>query len=149
MRETGIVIAISGGAMTVRMNAARPEMCSKCRACEVLGEGKGSVLRVPTLPGIVEGEAVTVEFPETSPWIGIVLVLVLPTSLLVGGVILGSRWTAWVELLGGDADAAGMFLGVPLAVLALLAAHLVDRRYRRHIRVARLLPPEEHQGVES
>lgn len=138
MRETGVVKTISGQRMDVRVEAARPEMCARCRACEVLGQGKEALLRVPAAPGVAVGDTVAVEFPETSPWIGIVFVLALPITLMVAGLILGGRWTWWVELLGGDADFSGIVLGLPLGALAFLVAHLIDRRYLRHVIVTRL-----------
>lgn len=140
MRETGVVTTMSGTTMGVRMEAARPEMCARCRACEVFGEGRESVLRVSVVSGVDVGDTVAVEFPEASPWTGIIFVLALPIVLLVAGIILGGRWAWWVDLLGGDADFAGLVLGVPPAGLAFLAAHLIDRRYKRQITVTRLVP---------
>jgi len=137
MRETGVVRRIDGGRMDVAMDDVRPEVCAKCRACEVFGQGKETVLRVPAVAGLAAGDRVTVEVPEASPWTGIVFVLGLPIALLAVGLVIGSRWAWWVDLLGGDADLAGMALGLPLAVAALLAARRIDRRHFRDVRVTR------------
>ena len=81
MLETGTVTKISNGSMDVLMGAERPEMCARCRACEVLGKGQGSMLHVPAPPNVAVGDVVTVALPEPSPWTGIVLVLALPLGI--------------------------------------------------------------------
>jgi len=140
MRETGTVIQVAGRRMRVRMDAARPEVCKVCRACEAFGQGKETVLRVPRVEGLDVGDRVAVEVPEGGPWLSIVLVLGLPVALLVGGLLLGSRWSWWVNLLGLDADLSGALLGLPLGVAAFLVARTVDRRYARRIVVTRIEP---------
>jgi positive regulator of sigma E activity len=138
MEEQGVVEKTDGRQMTIRLQAARPEMCRRCRACEILGEGQGMVLTVPAIVGLKPGDPVVVEIPEASPWTGMLLVFALPIAGLVGGLALGSRWAWWVNLLGLEPDLCGVVLGVPLAALAILFARLVDRRYRRRIRVSRV-----------
>ena len=137
MEEQGVVEKTDGRRMAIRLQAARPEMCRRCRACEILGEGKGMVLTVPAVAGLKPGDPVVVETPEPSPWTGMLLVFALPIAGLVGGLALGSRWAWWVNLLGLDPDLCGVVLGVPLVALAILLARLVDRGYRRRIRVTR------------
>jgi positive regulator of sigma E activity len=137
MRETGTVKSIRGRRMQVRLEQARPEVCRECRACEVLGEGREMVMHAPAVEGLAVGDRVTVELPETNPWVGIVLVLGLPVTLVALGLVLGSRWAWWVDLLHVDADLAGAALGVALGGAALAGASLVDRRYFRRVRVTR------------
>lgn len=144
MRETGTVKSVTATGMDVRMDAARPEACGTCRACEVFGEGKEMILRLPAGEGIAPGDRVVVDMPRVSPWTGIVLVLGLPVVLLVGGLLFGSRWPWWVNLLGIDADLAGAALGVPLGAGAFLLARWVDRRHQRHVTVTRLALPREN-----
>ena len=140
MRESGVVKKLDGRRMEVRMDTVRPELCAKCRACDLLGGGKEMVLRVSAVEGLQVGDRVSVEVPQASPWLGIVLVLGLPVALMVGGLVLGSRWTGWVELLGLDADVCGALLGVPLGVAAFLVARAVDRRYAGRVAVERMAP---------
>jgi sigma-E factor negative regulatory protein RseC len=140
MGETGIVRRIVAGKMDVAMADARPEACAKCRACEVFGQGKDTVLRVPTVDGVAVGDTVRIEIPQASPWTGIVFVLGLPVVLLAAGLLVGSRWAWWTGLLGLDADMCGILLGLPAAAAAFLAARWIDRRHFRHVTVTRIEP---------
>ena len=147
MQKTGEVTRIDGGRMAVRFRPARPEACRSCRACEALGGAGGEmVLRVSAVEGVRVGDRVTVTVPEASPWVGIVLVLGLPTALMIAGLVLGSRWAWWVDLLGLDGDLAGAALGVPLGVAAFVLARAVDRRYVRRIVVRRAEPGDLSEG---
>ena len=123
--------------MDVRVQAGSSEACRKCGACEVVGEGRDMVLRVPAVADVRPGESVMVEIPEASPWTGIVLVLGLPVAALAAGILVGSRWTAWRNLLGVGADLGGAVLGVLVGLVVFVVAMLVDRRYRRRIVVER------------
>jgi len=138
MQELATVTRVGPKAVELRMDAAQPEICKTCGACETLGNGKEMILRVPGVEGVDVGDRVAVEVPEGGPWLSIVLVLGLPAALLVGGLLLGSRWPWWVNLLGLDADLSGALLGLPLGVAALLVARTVDRRYGRRIAVTRI-----------
>jgi positive regulator of sigma E activity len=138
MRETGVVKKIVGRVMDVAMEHVKPEQCEQCGACEMFASGKEALLRVPRVEGVGVGDRVEVEVPEASPWLGIVLVLGLPVTLMAVGLVVGSRWTWWVDLLGIPADLAGAALGLSLGVLAFLAARQVDRRYFHRIIVRRV-----------
>ncbi len=137
MREPGIVIHVSGAWMDIRMHAGSSEACRKCGACEVVSEGRDMVLRVPAVGDIRPGESVTVELPEASPWTGIVFVLGLPIAALAAGILVGSRWMAWRNLLRVGPDLGGAALGVLVGLLVFGGAMLVDRRFRRRIVVQR------------
>jgi len=137
VRESGIVINVSGTWMDVRMRAGSSEACRKCGACEVVAEGRDMVLRVPAVADVRPGESVSVEVPEASPWTGIVLVLGLPVAALAAGILVGSRWTAWRDLLGVGPDLGGAALGVLVGLVVFVVAMFVDRHYRRRIVVRR------------
>jgi positive regulator of sigma E activity len=143
MHETGTVKRIADGQMDVVMADVRPEVCATCRACEVFGQGKETVLRVAAVDGVAVGDTVTVDVPEVSPWSGIIFVLGLPIALLAGGVVVGSQWPWWVHLLGIQKELAGATLGLPLAVLAFLLARLVEKRHVRNVRVTRIDPSSD------
>jgi len=138
MKETGTVVVIGRTKMDVRMDAARPEMCNQCRACEALGGGKEMRLRVPLTDGVGVGDRVAVELPHASPWLSMVLVFALPVASGVAGLQLGMRWPWWTDLLGLDPELCGAILGLACGIVAFQAARMVDQRYFRHIRVERL-----------
>ena len=147
MKEVGVVEGIGDRSMRIHLAAARPEMCRRCRACEILGEGKEMILRVPAAGGLAVGDRVAVEVPEVSPWTGIVLVLGLPVTLMVAGLVIGSRWDAWASWIGLEPDLSGAVLGIALGVLAFLAARAVDRRYLRRIRITRIGATADGEGA--
>lgn len=143
MIEQGTVERIESGWMQIRMERVRPEMCKKCHACDVLGEDEAGSLSIPAAEGVVVGDRVEVDLPEANPWLSIVLVLGLPVLLVVGGLVLGSRWGWWVALTGLDAEMAGVVLGVGLGAAAFFVARAVDRRYHRNIHVRRVGEPAD------
>jgi len=148
MLETGIVHKVNGRRMEVRMAPARPEACATCRACEILGGGKETRLRVPAVAGLAVGDQVAVEIPEASLWLSIVLVLGLPVVAGVAGLQIGMRWSWWTELLGVDPELCGALLGIICGVAAFQVARLVDRRYTQQIKVT-LLGPGESDETEG
>ncbi len=144
MRETGTIQSVDPPRMMIRLQAHRPEMCARCRACEVFAaDDKSMLLRAAAVEGLVPGDRVAVDVPEPSPWAGIVLLLALPLALMVGGLVLGSQWTAYTRLLPFDPEFSGAILGVALAGIAFLFARRIDRRYHDRITVTRLDPAED------
>ncbi|MBN2583354.1 MAG: SoxR reducing system RseC family protein [Planctomycetes bacterium] len=138
MKETGVVLSIGRKKMDVRMDAARPEICKQCHACESLGGGKEMRLHVPRVEGIEVGDQVAVEVPRANPWLSIVLVLGLPIAAGVAGLQLGMRWAWWTDLLGIDPELCGAILGLICGIAVFQAARIVDHRYFRRIKVVRL-----------
>lgn len=137
MKETGTVARIDARTMDIRMEAAEPLMCEGCRACTIFtGDGgREATLRTRRVEGLAVGDRVTVDASRVSPWLGIVLVFGLPIALLAAGLLVGSRSEWWLQRVGLEPDLAGVALGVPLGLLALAVARIVDRRYLGHVAI--------------
>ncbi len=135
MREAGTVKKVLGDELQIRIDEQRPEVCAKCRACEVLGKGGNLVLRVKSEGSYRAGQRVTVDVPDVSPWHGIVWVLGLPIAMLVAGMLLGANWPWWQNLVHLDAELAGTLLGVIVGSGTFMIARMVERHYACRITV--------------
>lgn len=129
VQEAGTVVRLEGGRAGIRIQHDRGPACHGCTACRPLG-GDDFLLWV-NAGDLRPGDEVTVEIPLPSAWRGIGMVLALPLAALMAGVIGGSAWTGLQRWTGLGPDTAGFALGGCLALAALLAARLWDRRFAR------------------
>ena len=120
MREEGIVAAVEGSTVRVRMRAG--PQCGSCCACAAIGDGERE-LEVATDQPVEVGSRVVVEVAAPSAALGAVLLFVLPLVGLVGGVLAGHHWRPFG--LGENGD--GLVLGFALLVALLGLAAAVDR----------------------
>ena len=114
MEQTGEVIEVKGGLLTVRF--CRPEACENCRACT--GEKHQALIRIPGEAQI--GDMVTVSMPEGQVAKASLLAYALPLCGLLIGLSVGF-------MLGGDIPAvigAAIGLGASLWTLKRLDGRL-------------------------
>lgn len=135
MREAGTILKVVGQRVEIDVDQKRPEACATCRACEVLGKSGKLVLRITAEGSYRVGQKVTVETPDVSPWVGIILVLGLPVVMLVAGTLIGGTWPVWINLVHLDAELAGALLGVIAGGLAFMVARRIERRYACRIQI--------------
>lgn len=143
MRETGIIVKIHEGQLHVHVDQVRPEACAKCRGCEIMGKTGQLILRASSSGNYHTGQKVIVETPEVSPWIGIIYVFGLPVTALVAGLLVGSNWPAWINLVHLEAELAGAALGAFAALATFIIARGVERHYACHVKVHPLQPPPD------
>jgi hypothetical protein len=132
--ETGLVVRISGGRASVRIDRSPQEHRQECRGCNVCRAAGdlGLVLDVDA-GGLAEGDRVKVAVPTPSPWRGIALVLALPLALGMAGLLGGTAWTGFQRVTGLGPESAGLVLGSALGLAAVALAVTEDRRFvRRH-----------------
>jgi positive regulator of sigma E activity len=132
VQERGTVESVDGRRARVRVHPARPEACRQCRACEPAGQGV-FLLRVEA-GDLRPGDRVTVEVPLPGPWRAIGLVLALPLAAMLGGAVLGAESQSLQGWLGLDGDASALLTGLVFAAVALAAAAVCERQFRRRHR---------------
>lgn len=122
MVETrGRVIALHDGLADVRVAAA--SACASCRTRNVCGSGHERSLQIPAPAHAVVGDTVSLQLPQDSFSLGMLIGYLLPAvTLLLGAALLSS---------GGDAFAAlgaGLGLALGLALARLLHRRLLGDR---------------------
>jgi sigma-E factor negative regulatory protein RseC len=116
MEQTGEVIEVSGGLLTVQF--CRPEACESCRACT--GEKHNTMIQISGDAQV--GDIVTVSMPEGQVAKASLLAYAMPLVGLLIGLFAGYA-------LGGDIPAIiGAAAGLGISVLIL---KLLDGRLRR------------------
>ncbi len=125
MVEEGTVVAVEGRRVRVRMKPG-PE-CARGCACATLGGDRELDVESDNPP--TTGARVLVRLGPDRPWLGAVLLFVLPLAGLVSGVVVGAQAGM------GDAAALALGFGMLAALFALAAA--IDRSVLRK----RVRPP--------
>ena len=94
----GIVTAVVDG--TARIHFLRSSACAHCGACLTIGETEMEI-SLPNTLGAKEGDRVAVDLSPKRVVQASLLAYAVPLILLIGGVLLGSRYADWVGLAMG------------------------------------------------
>ena len=111
----GIVTAISGG--IAQIHFSRGSACAHCGACLTVGESEMEI-SLPNTLGAKVGDRVSVDLSPKRVVQASLLAYALPLSLLIGGVLLGSRIADW----------AGLVLGVAACGIGYLILRMIEKR---------------------
>lgn len=123
MRETGTVVAIANGRARVEIDSRAPTCCSCCNqgaSCKTLD--------VDAPSGLKTGDKVTLEVPGGPVVRNLLMLLVVPAALVVGGVALGY---ALIAAPPGEINMPAVLIGVALMFGWYIGAHLLDRKRPR------------------
>lgn len=110
----GIVTAITDG--TARIRFLRGSACAHCGACLTVGDSEMEI-SLPNTLGAKEGDRVAVDLSPKRVVQASLLAYAVPLLLLIGGVLLGSRYADW----------AGLALGVAACGISYLILRVVEK----------------------
>lgn len=111
----GLVTAVVDGSVRIRFQ--RSSACARCGACLTVGDCEMEIT-LPNTVGVKEGDRVAVDLSPKRLVQASLLAYAVPLVLLIGGVLLGSRYADW----------AGLVLGVFACGIGYLILRVVDRR---------------------
>jgi positive regulator of sigma E activity len=133
MLEEGVVISLHNGKATIEISKTAAEACARCGVCISAGDVK-KLLEVQSVPGLSEGNKVTIGVDTPSAYTGIALLLFLPLIAFFFGCIVGERVTF---ILPEAVNLRMGLFGLLSFSMSLLAASLYDR----HLRARGFRPP--------
>jgi positive regulator of sigma E activity len=125
MLEKGRVLNIRNGRARVEIIPTSLSACGRCALCSATPAGS-VILDVAAVPDAKVGGIVTIEVPDVSPLRAVIVLLLVPLLLLIGGIMAG-------YLLGPQKEGAGINLTALLVGATLMAAwylsvHFVEKR---------------------
>lgn len=138
MVETrGRVIALHDGLAEIRVAAA--SACASCRTRSVCGSGQERSLQIPAPAHAVVGDTVSLQLPQDSFSLGMLIGYLLPAlSMLLGAALLSS---------GGDALAAlGAALGLACGLALARLLHRLLLGDRLHMAATLTCSPHPFPG---
>lgn len=106
MKQTGLVLAVSGKKATVRFK--RSDACGHCNACFRLG-GNEADIEIDNTLGAQPGDTVSIELHGKSVFKASVIVYGIPLLALIAGAALGSVWGELYAALAAVLFSAGSF----------------------------------------
>lgn len=126
MKETGVVVKVESGQMTVRFS--RTEACKKCGGCSQ-GEDGSMITVVRNEIGAKVGDWVALELAEGSLLLASLLAYGLPLVGLVGGLLLGTALAPrWPQM---DPNALPLGCAAVLTMLAYMVNHITEPLRRK------------------
>lgn len=114
----GLVTVVKDG--TAQIHFLRGSACAHCGACLTVGESEMEVTLPNTLNAKV-GDRVVVDLSPKRVVQASLLAYAVPLLLLIGGVLLGSRYADW----------AGLALGVVACGVGYLLLRIVEKKSKK------------------
>jgi len=111
----GLVTAVKDG--TAQIHFLRGSACAHCGACLTVGESEMEVT-LPNTLGAKQGDRVVVELSPKRVMQASLLAYAVPLLLLIGGVLIGSRYADW----------AGLALGIAACGIGYLILRIVEKK---------------------
>jgi len=111
----GLVTAVKNG--TAQIHFLRGSACAHCGACLTVGESEMEVT-LPNTLGAKQGDRVVVELSPKRVMQASLLAYAVPLLLLIGGVLVGSRYADW----------AGLALGIAACGIGYLILRIVEKK---------------------
>lgn len=111
----GLVTAVKNG--TAQIHFLRGSACAHCGACLTVGESEMEVT-LPNTLGAKQGDRVVVELSPKRVMQASLLAYAVPLLLLIGGVLIGSRYADW----------AGLALGIAACGIGYLILRIVEKK---------------------
>jgi sigma-E factor negative regulatory protein RseC len=114
----GLVTAVKDG--TAQIHFLRGSACAHCGACLTVGESEMEVT-LPNTLGAKQGDRVVVDLSPKRVMQASLLAYAVPLLLLIGGVLIGSRYADW----------AGLALGIAACGIGYLILRIVEKKSKK------------------
>ena len=111
----GLVTVVKDG--TAQIHFLRGSACAHCGACLTVGESEMEVT-LPNTLGAKQGDRVVVDLSPKRVMQASLLAYAVPLLLLIGGVLIGSRYADW----------AGLALGIAACGIGYLILRIVEKK---------------------
>lgn len=111
----GLVTAVKNG--NAQIHFLRGSACAHCGACLTVGESEMEVT-LPNTLGAKQGDRVVVDLSPKRVMQASLLAYAVPLLLLIGGVLIGSRYADW----------AGLAFGIAACGIGYLILRIVEKK---------------------